>query len=274
MCTQKLRDFNCNGKREVINIIDLREQFGNVIREKTIHLLLSNVPFGGSCGNCLPLRPTTGVLDGLVWTDPVRGCDLRDTYQNKPQPLNDKVILKYHLRTDNITKQTLQHLGPLQSQRETIISFQKKTWLKREFYPLKGSHVKAEDPSISCFYRMLFHTVKPEDVPCAYSCAHGYNSHIHINLFTSQIQLSLLSLYFIKLPWSCSEITRICLTGVMNWGKTMIFDSILTGDLMILTLTFRKQKNLFCTSQIKTFFPEHDLDQNMLIFLLYYVCLS
>lgn len=54
----------------------------------------------------------------------------------------------------------------------------------------------------------------------------------------------------------------------------MIFDSIFTGDLMILTLTFRKQKNVFCSSKIQKGFPEHDLDQNVLIFLLYYVYLS
>lgn len=93
---QNSRDFNCHGKRKLIDIIDFHEQFGGIIKDKTRHLLLSNVPFGGSCGNCLPLRPTTGVLDGLVWTDPVRGCDLWDTYQNKPQPLNDKFIPKYH----------------------------------------------------------------------------------------------------------------------------------------------------------------------------------
>lgn len=54
----------------------------------------------------------------------------------------------------------------------------------------------------------------------------------------------------------------------------MIFDPIFTGDLMILTLTFRKRNNVFCSSEIQRGFPEHDLDQNVLIFLLYYVCLS
>lgn len=33
---------------------------------------------GGSCGSCRPRRPDMGVLVGLVCTDPLRGCALRD----------------------------------------------------------------------------------------------------------------------------------------------------------------------------------------------------
>lgn len=45
----------------------------------------------------------------------------------------------------------------------------------------------------------------------------------------------------------------------------MILDSILTRHLMILTITFRKQKNVFCSSKIKRGFAEHDLDQNIVL---------
>lgn len=40
------------------------------------NILLSSVPFGGSCGSCRPLLLFTGVPVGLVWTDPPRGCAL------------------------------------------------------------------------------------------------------------------------------------------------------------------------------------------------------
>lgn len=43
-----------------------------------IYSLLSIDPFGGTCGSCRPLRLDTGVLVGLVWTDPVRGFALWD----------------------------------------------------------------------------------------------------------------------------------------------------------------------------------------------------
>lgn len=45
-----------------------------------IYSLLSIDPFGGTCGSCRPLRLDTGVLVGLVWTDPVRGFALRDRW--------------------------------------------------------------------------------------------------------------------------------------------------------------------------------------------------
>lgn len=39
---------------------------------------LLSFPMGGSCGSWRPLRPDMGVLVGLVCTDPLRGCALRD----------------------------------------------------------------------------------------------------------------------------------------------------------------------------------------------------
>lgn len=33
---------------------------------------------GGSCGSCRPLLPDMGVVVGLVCTEPLRGCALRD----------------------------------------------------------------------------------------------------------------------------------------------------------------------------------------------------
>lgn len=52
----------------------------NTERKKELHrktnILLSRVPFGGSCGSCRPLRLFTGVPVGLVWTDPPRGFAL------------------------------------------------------------------------------------------------------------------------------------------------------------------------------------------------------
>ncbi len=52
----------------------------NLVEAWLIYSLLSIEPFGGTCGSCRPLRLDTGVLVGLVWTDPVRMFALRDRW--------------------------------------------------------------------------------------------------------------------------------------------------------------------------------------------------
>lgn len=54
-----------------------QHQYSRHTKGKKRDLLLS-FPMGGSCGSCRPLRPDMGVLVGLVCTEPLRGCALRD----------------------------------------------------------------------------------------------------------------------------------------------------------------------------------------------------